>query len=117
MKLVGILTGLVLIPMLFYTYNGAIGKSPDWYNIAIFFISVAVTFILETWLLKKNTLHCKSPWLAFACICLIGVLFVVLLFYTKDTLQEHTELTADFWCSHLGVPCFLLTANQILDLQ
>lgn len=53
-KLVGILTGLVLIPMLFYTYNGAIGKSPDWYNIAIFFISAAVTFILETWLLKRT---------------------------------------------------------------
>lgn len=122
-KLVGILTGLVLIPMLFYTYNGAIGKSPDWYNIAIFFISAAVTFILETWLLKKNTLHCKSPWLAFACICLISVLFVVFTFLhqgyrcLKIHLQEHTELTADFWCSHLGVPCFLLTANQILDLQ
>ena len=90
-KLVGILTGLVLI--------------------------------LETWLLKKYTLHCKSPCLAFACICLIGVLFVVFTFLhqgyrcLKIHLQEHTELTADFWCSHLGVPCFLLTANQILDLQ
>lgn len=81
-KLVGILTGLVLIPMLFYTYNGAIGKSPDWFNIAIFFISAAAAFILETWLFKKNTLHCKSPWLAFALICLIGVLFVVFTFVT-----------------------------------
>ena len=40
-KLRGILLGLILIPILFYTYNGVIGKSPDWINIAIFFISAA----------------------------------------------------------------------------
>lgn len=28
-KLIGILAGLVLIPVLFYTYNGVFGKSPD----------------------------------------------------------------------------------------
>ena len=35
-KLRGILLGLSLIPVIFYTYNGVIGKSPDWINIAIF---------------------------------------------------------------------------------
>lgn len=79
-KLVGILTGLMLIPVLFYTYNGVLGKSPDWVNIAIFFISAAVAFLLETRLFKKNSLRCKRPWLAFAVICLIGVLFAVFTF-------------------------------------
>ena len=41
-KLRGILLGLVLIPVIFYTYNGVIGQSPDWINIAIFFVSAAV---------------------------------------------------------------------------
>ena len=45
-KLRGILLGILLIPIIFYTYNGAIGKSPDWINIAIFFISAAVAYIL-----------------------------------------------------------------------
>ena len=31
-KLRGILLGLILIPVIFYTYNGAVGKSPDWLN-------------------------------------------------------------------------------------
>lgn len=79
-KLAGIVTGLVLIPVLFYTYNGVFGKSPDWVNIAIFFISAVLAFILETWLFKKDLLRCRSPWLAFAVICLIGVLFVVFTF-------------------------------------
>lgn len=37
-KLIGITTGLMLIPVLFYTYNGAFGKSPDWLNMTIFFL-------------------------------------------------------------------------------
>ena len=39
-KLRGILLGLLLIPTLFYGYNAVIGKSPDWINIAIFFLSL-----------------------------------------------------------------------------
>jgi hypothetical protein len=35
-KLRGILLGLVLIPVLFYTYNGAVGKSPDWVQLLQF---------------------------------------------------------------------------------
>ncbi len=78
-KLVGIITGLVLIPALFYTYNGAIGNSPDWLNITIFFISAAVTFLTE-YRLFKSGLNCKFPKLCFAVICLIGVLFVFFTF-------------------------------------
>ena len=46
-KLAEILLGLVLIPMLFYTYNGAFGKSPDWINIAIFYITALLVFLFE----------------------------------------------------------------------
>ena len=79
-KLVGILLGLVLIPVLFYTYNGVFGKSPDWVNIAIFYISAAAVFLLEWWLFKRDQLNCKRPRLAFAVIFLLGVLFVVFTF-------------------------------------
>ena len=81
-KLIGIVTGLILIPVLFYTYNGAIGKSPDWLNISIFFISAAVAFLLETRIFKQNKVQCKKPRLAFFAIGLIGVLFVVFTFAT-----------------------------------
>ena len=53
-KLIGTLSGLISIPILFYTYNGAFGKSPDWLNITIFFISAAITFLVETRLFKKE---------------------------------------------------------------
>lgn len=82
MKLMGIIIGLITIPILFYTYNGAFGKSPDYLNIAIFFISAAAVFILETLLFKKEALQCKRPCLALALICIIGIMFVIFTFLT-----------------------------------
>lgn len=79
-KLCGILSGLILIPVLFYTLNGCFGKTPDWLNISIFFVSAAAVFLLETRLFKKDSLQCRSPQLAFIVICLIGVLFVAFTF-------------------------------------
>ena len=79
-KLAGIATGLTLIPVLFYTLGGIFGSTPDWVNIAIFFISAAVAFIVEARLFKRETVPCKSPLLALAVIILIGVLFVVFTF-------------------------------------
>ena len=79
-KLVGILLGLALIPVLFYTYNGAFGQSPDWINIAIFYFTALLVFLFERWAFKNNRLQCRHPRLAFAAICLIGVLFVVFTF-------------------------------------
>lgn len=83
-KLRGILLGLVLIPVLFYTYNGVIGKSPDWINIAIFFISAAIAYIYETRLFNTEGLRCKSPRLAFAALVGIAILFVIFTFATPE---------------------------------
>ena len=83
-KLVGICTGLLLIPVLFYTYNGAISKSPDYINITIFFVSAAATYILEWYLFKKNSIKCMRPLHAFSLICFIGILFILFTFVTPQ---------------------------------
>ena len=83
-KLRGILLGLSLIPILFYTYNGVIGKSPDWINIAIFFISAAAAYIYEARLFHKDQLRCKSPKLAWVVLSAIALLFVLLTFLTPE---------------------------------
>ena len=83
-KLRGILLGLLLIPVIFYTYNGVIGKSPDWINIAIFFISAAVAYLYETKAFNEKRLICKSRGLAIAVLCVIAVLFVLFTFATPQ---------------------------------
>ena len=95
-KLAEILLGLILIPVLFYTYNGVFGKSPDWINIAIFYITVALVFLFERWAFKKDLLQCKYPQLAFAAICLVGVLFVVFTFAPPQISLFRDPLTGSY---------------------
>ena len=83
-KLKGIIFGTILIPILFYTYNGVVGKSPDWINIAIFFISAAAAYIYETKQFKKEGTDCKHPKLAFVILCVIALLFVIFTFATPE---------------------------------
>ena len=83
-KLRGILLGLILIPVIFYTYNGVVGRSPDWLNIAIFFVSAAVSYIYETHLFNSEKSWCKSPGLAFAVLSVIALLFAAFTFATPE---------------------------------
>ena len=83
-KLRGILLGLVLIPVIFYTYNGVIGKSPDWINIAIFFVSAAIVYIYEAKRLKSSNVRYKAPKTCFVILCAIAALFAVFTFYPPE---------------------------------
>lgn len=79
-KLAGTAAGLLLIPMLYYTYTGALGVTADWFNIVIFFVSAGAAYCLETKLLNKEINFCKSPTTAFIILCLIALLFIVFTF-------------------------------------
>ncbi len=79
-KLAGIVLGVVLIPVLYYTISGVFGTIPDWVNIAIFFVSVAVSYIAETKLLKKDNISCESSKTAFLLLILIALVFIALTF-------------------------------------
>ena len=79
-KLAGIIAGLVLIPVLFYTYTGAFGKSPDWINITIFFVAAALAYGLETLLFQKTNLLCETSSICLGVIWLLGALFIIFTF-------------------------------------
>ena len=107
-KLRGTLLGLWLIPIFYYTYNGIIGKSSDWINITIFFLSAAIAYAYEAVKLNNNGIaadeigiraraegsgdgrrqvggagaDCASPRRAFIALCAIALLFVLFTFAT-----------------------------------
>ena len=95
-KLRGILLGLILIPVIFYTYNGVVGKSPDWLNIAIFFICAAVAYSYETRLFRADKLHCTSPKIAIGLLAAIGALFVLFTFITPEINLFRDPLTGSY---------------------
>lgn len=79
-KLGSITLGIALIPILFYTYNGVIGKSPDWINIAIFFVAAAAAYAYEARLFNSTASRCKSQRIAIAALLAIALLFVIFTF-------------------------------------
>lgn len=80
-KLCGICTGLLLIPVLFYTLNGAFGRTPDWVNVVIFFVSVIGAFSLEGLLLVKWKKECAA-WVAIGVLTALLAAFVAFTFLT-----------------------------------
>ena len=83
-KLRGILLGLALIPILFYTYNGVIGKSPDWLNITIFFVSAALAYGYEARLFRKQKISFCAPKWAMGILLFIAFLFILFTFRTPE---------------------------------
>ena len=92
----GIFLGLCLIPVLFYTYNGVIGRSPDWINIAIFFIAAALAYLYEAWLFRKGTARCHSPKWAIAALLVTAALFVIFTFATPELGVFRDPLTGTY---------------------
>ncbi len=89
-KLLGTLAGLLVIPMLYYTYTGALGVSADWFNIIIFFIAAALAFFVEGWLLRTER-GCGVPSVAAIAVLVgVGALFVAFTF-----LAPHIPLFRD----------------------
>ena len=79
-KLAGALIGIVLIPVMYYTYSGILGKSADWFNILIFFISAGVAYYIETKLMLADKGCRLSNVQIILILLIIGAVFVLLTF-------------------------------------
>lgn len=59
-RAVSITAGLLLIPVLYYTYTGILGRHVLWADIAIFYLAAALTFRLDSRLRRRRRLW--EPW-------------------------------------------------------
>ena len=83
-KLKGTIFGLVLIPVIFYLFNGIVGKSNDVINIMIFVISVLATYMYEARLFKEeNPIYMinRNGLIAFL---VVAILFAIFTFITPE---------------------------------
>ena len=89
-KLKGILLGIVLIPVLYYTYTGIFGVSVDSINITIFFVVAAIVYLFETkWLRARNTCALSR------CFVLVTLLALTALFAVFTFFPPNIPLFAD----------------------
>lgn len=95
-KLIGIFIGLVLIPVVYYTYTGILGVKADWVNITIFFLAAATVYWAETKLFQRgDTCQIGSKW-AVVVICLISIAFTVLTFVPPQIPLFQDPLTGTY---------------------
>ena len=95
-KLVGILVGVGLIPVIYYTYTGIFGVNADWFNITIFFITAAVSYMVETRLIKNGRCLCIQPNLAKFILVMVAAVFIVLTFFPPKIPLFEDPMTATY---------------------
>ena len=79
-KLTGMVTALILIPAVYYTYTGALGISVDWLNIGIFFLAAGVAYYREPKGFQGKADSLLSSGAALVVLLTIGILFWVFTF-------------------------------------
>ena len=80
----GISIGMILIPTIYYTYTGIIGKSVDWFNILSFVGVTGVVYFIETKMFLKNKSCRISSEYAFVILCIVGIVFWIFTFYPPN---------------------------------
>ena len=79
-----ILLGLVLIPVLYYTYTGILGVSADWFNVTIFFLAGGAAYWQDAKLSRKAQLCRISEWMALVLLLAVFAVFAVLTFLPPE---------------------------------
>ena len=90
-KLLGILTGLLLIPMLYYTYTGALGIHLSWVDISIYFIAAAAAYFLETKVIRR----CSCPYVALEWGAMLLVWLLAFIFLLTTYAPPHLPIFQD----------------------
>lgn len=71
-RTLSILTGLLLIPVIFYTYSGVLGFRVEWFDIFIFYLADAAMFWLDYCLLRRGRMI--SLWQQLAALLVLWVI-------------------------------------------
>lgn len=81
---IGIISGMILIPMWFYTYTVFTGKPILFLDILSFIISVCVAFFITAHLIENYNIPYLTPKLGFLIWDIIFALFIIFTFYQPD---------------------------------
>ena len=99
-RAVSTLAGLALIPILYYTYTGILGRHLMWADIAIFFLADLAAFWLDFCLLRRGRL--SEPWQQVAGLAVLWALAFCFVWCTFR--PPHIALWRDPVAGVYGIP-------------
>ncbi len=80
---IAVWVGALLIPVLFYTYTGVLGRHVLWLDIAVFVAAAAATFALDAYWGRRGTF--SSGWQQLLGFVLLGGVVVLFVWFTYRT--------------------------------
>ena len=81
----GILTGVLLIPVIYYTYTGALGIREVLVDIISFYVAAAAGWWLGGKLLERDRRRGAAlQWVSFGFLCLLALVFVWWTFFAPE---------------------------------
>ena len=99
-KLLGIITGLALIPALYYTYTGGLGIHMTWMDISIFYVSAAAGYLVDILFVRCRAQRvCRWERIAQAAILVIALVFVLATFFPPKLPIFQDPVTGEY-----GIP-------------
>ena len=99
-RAVSTLTGLALIPVLYYTYTGILGYHLLWVDVTVFFLAVLGAFWLDYALLRRGRL--SEPWQQVAGLAVLWILAFCFVWCTFR--PPHIALWQDPVTGAYGIP-------------
>lgn len=81
-RTIGLITGMLLIIIMYYTYSGIIGKNNTVVDIIIYIISIFITYGISGMLMDKK--FCSSSNYKFLCVILLIILITVFTLFSYN---------------------------------
>ena len=103
-KLLGILTGLFLIPALYYLYAGALGIHLTWFDISIFYIAAAAVYLLETHLfMNEPQFACRFSRAAMLLCIALAFVFLYFTYFPPQLPIFRDPVTQTYGLPNVGI--------------
>ena len=100
--LLGNLAGIALIPVLFYTYSGILGKNVDFINIAIYYICVIAAYYVAYLVANRGCNEKCTNALLIVTFALVLMFFIFTYYPPKlGIFEEPTVASVQTWISLL----------------
>lgn len=96
-KVLGVIVGLISIPIVFYTYTFILGDNYVILDILTFLIGVIVSYLFSWYVLKHKSISCNR-------VSMIILVFLIMLFFVFTFKPPVTKLFMDPLTRTYGIP-------------
>lgn len=98
-NMIGLILGLISIPLLYYIYTAILGTNYLWLDISIFIVGIIVTFLVRTYLLVNSKVNNR---MVIPALCIFLILIIAFFWFTISPPKSELFRSPDKEVNSLG---------------